>query len=141
MTKVDRNIVEREVSQMFDEHKTTQSVIDALLIEIGWDATTIRGAQEARAKKQRIEKEREEKREAKKKKKESPQALIQQLAAEQKAEQVQDKKSTNGSRRTLPLVIAVKEVLSDDETETEKEEIEESDERTDEEVLAEYGER
>jgi hypothetical protein len=119
MTKVDRSVVEQEVSQMFDEHKTTQGVIEALLIEVGWDATTIRRAQEARAKKQQIEKEREEKREAKKNKKES-QALIQQLAKGQKAEQVEDKKSRSGSRRTLPLVIVVdekeEEVVSDEKT-------------------------
>ena len=99
MTKVDRNIVEQEVSHMFDEHKTVQGVVEALLIEIGWDANTIRAAQEARQKKQQIEEEREAKRDAKKKKKDSPQAQIQQLAEEQKAEQIEDEK----------LVVAVEE--------------------------------
>ena len=124
MNKVDRNIVEQEVAQMLDEHKTIQGVVEALLVETGWDANTIRAAQEARQKKQQIEKEKEAKREAKKQKKKSPQALIQQLAKEQKAEQVEDEKSRSGSRRTLPLVIAAdeKEVVSDEESETETEE-------------------
>jgi hypothetical protein len=121
MTKVDRDIVEREVSHMFDEHKTVQGVIEALLIETGWDANTIRAAQEARQKKQQVEKAEVAKREAKKKKKGSPQALLQQLAKEQKAEQVEDEK----------LVVAVEEP----ETEAEAE-----DERTAEEVPAEYEE-
>ena len=84
MNEVDRKIVEQEVSQMFDEHKTFQGVVEALLIETGWDANTIRAAQEARQRKQQLEDEKEAKREAKKKNKKSPQALIQQLAEEQK---------------------------------------------------------
>jgi len=123
MTKIARDIVEQEVSQMFDEHKTFQGVIEALLIETGWDATAIRAAEEARQKKQQIEKETEAKRETKKQKKKSPQALIQQLAKEQKAEQVEDQKSRSGSRRTLPFAIAVdeKEAVSDEEPEIEAE--------------------
>jgi len=122
VTTIDREIVEQEVSQMFDEHKTFQGVIEALLVETGWDATAIRAAEEARQKKQQIEKEKEAKQETKKQKKKSPQALIQQLAKEQKAERAEDEKSRSGSRRTLPLVIAVeKEVESDEESETEAE--------------------
>ena len=57
--------------------------------------------------------------------------MIQRLAEEQKAEQVEDEKSRSGSRRTLPLVIAVdeKDVVSDEESETETE-AEVEDERT-----------
>jgi len=122
VTTIDRTIVEHEVSQMFEEHETFEGVIEALLLETGWDANTIRAAQEGRQKKQQIEEEKEAKREAKKKKKESPQALIRQLAKEQKAEQIEDEK----------LVVAVEEP----ETEAEVE-----DERTAEEVLAEFKER
>jgi hypothetical protein len=60
MNEVDRKIVEQEVSQMFDEHKTFQGVVEALLIEIGWDANTIRAAHEARQKKQQIEEEKKQ---------------------------------------------------------------------------------
>jgi hypothetical protein len=121
MNKVDRKIVEQEVNEMFKEHKTVQGVVEALLIETGWDANTIRAAQEGRQKKQQIEEEKEAKREAKKKKKESPQALIRQLAKEQKAEQIEDEK----------LVVAVEEPETEAEVEGE---------RTVEEVLAEYEE-
>ena len=48
MSKVDRNIVEAEVQQMFDAYETTQGVVEALLIEMGWDGETIRAAQEVR---------------------------------------------------------------------------------------------
>ena len=69
MNKVDRKIVEHELSQMFDEHKTVQGVIEALLIETGWDANTIRANQEARQKKQEAISEQEEKNKKKKEKK------------------------------------------------------------------------
>ena len=121
MNKVDRSVVEQEVSQMFDEHKTFQDVIEALLIEAGWDASAIRANQEARQKKQEAISEQEEKKKKKKEKREAPQKLIQRLAEEQKAEQAEDQKSKRGSRRTLPLVIVVeeKEVVSDEAPETE----------------------
>jgi ribosome assembly protein YihI (activator of Der GTPase) len=123
MAKVDRKIVEQEVNEMFDEHKTFQDLIGALLIETGYDASTIRANQEARQKKQEAISEQEEKKKEKKEKKKATQKSIQRLADEQKAEQVEDEKSRSGSRRTLPLVIAVdeKEVVSDEEPETEVE--------------------
>ena len=62
MAKVDRNIVEQEVSEMFKKHKTCQGVVEALLVEMGWDSNTILAAQEARQKKQQVEEEKEAKR-------------------------------------------------------------------------------
>jgi ribosome assembly protein YihI (activator of Der GTPase) len=140
MNEVDRQIVEQEVNEMFREHKTTQGVVEALLVEIGWDSNAIRANQEARQKKQEVVAERQEKKKKKKEKKEAPQKLIQRLAQEQKAEQVEDQKSRSGSRRTLPFVIAVdeKEAVSDEEPEIEAEV---EDERNTDEILAEFKER
>lgn len=79
MAKVDCKIVEQEVNEMFEEHKTTQGVVEALLIETGWDATRSAPLRK-RQKKQEAISEQEEK---KKEKKEAPQKLIQRLAQEQ----------------------------------------------------------
>jgi len=141
MAKVDRNVVEQEVSEMFEKHKTCQDVVEALLVEMGWDSNTILAAQKERERKQQAEEAKEAKQEAKKKKKESPspQALIQQLAEEQKAEQVEDEKSP-----LLSYAGEEEEVETEEESESPDEEsvtdAEVEDELADDEVLAEYEE-
>jgi hypothetical protein len=124
VTKVDRNIVEHEVSQMFEEHETVERVIWALLLETGWGTDTIRARLKVEDEKAE-EAKREAKREEKKKRKESSQALIQRLAEEQKAEQVQDNKSS------------VSGTAADDDDGEEVEEVEESDTKVEEEDNAE----
>jgi hypothetical protein len=107
MAKVDRKIVEAEVEQMFEAHKTVQDVVEALLIEIGWDAKTIHAAQEVR----KVEEERKVRREANKK--EAPQVTVQRLAQEQEAERVEDEK--NSTDRVLVESSDDGEQMQDDE--------------------------
>jgi hypothetical protein len=95
MIRVERRVVEQEVAEMFEAHETLQNVVEALLLEIGWDARTICAAQEARQKKQEKEEKREAEREAKRESKREAKrevALIRQLAKEQKSEQAEDEK-------------------------------------------------